>query len=68
MTTGWMCVAHAQYMTTDMHLYILYSDMLQGGTDITNDCTVFVDCKDHSTEITGICSILYYWCILYSDA
>ena len=63
-----MCISHAQYMTTDMHLYILYSDMLQGRTDIIIDCTVFVDCKDHSTEITGICSILYYWCILYWDA
>ena len=60
MTTGWMCVAHAQYMTTDMHLYILYSDMLQGGTDITNDCTVLKDCNDHWMDVCCTCSIHDY--------
>ena len=47
-----MCVAHAQYMSSDIYMpfNILYSDTLQDGTDNANDCMVLVDCKDHSTE------------------
>ena len=48
-----MSIAHAQWTITNMHFCILDSKPFQGGTGNSNDCTVFIDCKDQSTRITG---------------